>query len=257
MTLEQPVLLTEQIGPVCLLTLNRPQKLNSFSTELLQALNDALARAAGDDAIQVIVLTGAGDKAFASGNDVSRLARLDGMQAYRDMVDGQRLLMQLHESRKPTIAMVNGYALGGGFELALACDFIVASSRAVFGFPEIRLNTMPGWGGTQLAVMKMGLTHAKEMVLSGRYLPVDECRHFGFINRVCEPEQLRDEALAFAQGFTGHHPFAIEMAKRSLHRACEMPLAAGLEFEAASYTANFGTPHARAGLDDFLNRGKK
>lgn len=124
------------------------------------------------------------------------------------MLAGQRLMQRLHEFPKPTIAMVNGYALGGGFELALACDFIVASTSAKFGFPEITLGTLPGWGGTQLAVRKMGLMHAKEMVLGGRHYRTDECRSFGFIARVAEPEVLREETTAFAQSLIRHHPFA-------------------------------------------------
>ncbi len=250
------VLLTEHIDSVCVLTLNRPDKLNSFSMELLQALNVALSRALDDDGTRAIVITGAGPKAFAAGNDITRLASMDNMQAYRDMVTGQRLLLQLHESPKPTIAMVNGYALGGGFELALACDFIVASSNAMFGFPEIGLNTMPGWGGTQLAVLKLGLTKAKEMVLSGARYPVDECHRLGLVSRVCTPETLRAETLSFAAQFTKHHPFAVAMSKRALSRASELPLAAGLDFEAASYAANFATPHARASLNAFIHRKK-
>jgi enoyl-CoA hydratase/carnithine racemase len=170
------------------------------------------------------------------------------------MVAGHRLMLRLHDFPKPTIAMVNGYALGGGFELALACDFIVAASNATFGFPEIGLATLPGWGGTQLAVRKMGLANAKEMVLTGRHYRVEECRHFGFIARVAEPADLRAETLAFAEQLVKHHPFALEMAKRAVNRAADLPLEAGLEFEAATYALNFGTPHAREGFRKFLEK---
>jgi enoyl-CoA hydratase/carnithine racemase len=139
-------------------------------------------------------------------------------------------------------------------EDAVACDFIIASATARFGFPEIQLDTMPGWGGTQLAVQKMGLTRAKEMVLTGRHYAVEECRDFGFINRIASPENLRAETFAFAASLTAHHPFAVEMAKLAVNRAVELPLHAGLEFEAASYALNFGAPHARAGIRDFLAR---
>jgi enoyl-CoA hydratase/carnithine racemase len=174
--------------------------------------------------------------------------------AHRDMVAGHRLMLRLHEFAKPTIAMVNGYALGGGFELALACDFIVASTQARFGFPEISLDTMPGWGGTQLAVKKIGLARAKEMVLTGRHYKVEECRDFGFISRVVAHETLHGETMAFADSLVKHHPFAIELAKRAVNRAAELPLQAGLDLEAASYALNFGTPHARAGFQKFLNK---
>lgn len=248
------MLLTERVGAVRLLTINRPDKLNAFAPGLLELLDGALDIALSDDDTQAVVITGAGERSFVAGNDVAALSALDPVAAYRDMVAGHRLMLRLHEFAKPTIAMVNGYALGGGFELALACDFIVASTTARFGFPEIALNTMPGWGGTQLAVKKMGLARAKEMVLTGRHYKVEACREFGFIARVAEPAALFDETMAFAALLTKHHPFALEMAKRAVNRAAELPLQAGLEFEAASYALNFGTPHARAGFHNFLNK---
>lgn len=247
-------LLEESVGRIRWITVNRPEKHNAFAPGLLAELGQALDRAEHDTDVAAVVLTGAGAKAFVAGNDVAALAALDPVAAYRDMVAGHRLMQRLHEFAKPTVAAVNGYALGGGFELALGCDFIVASSTAKFGFPEIALNTMPGWGGTQLAVKKMGLAHAKEMVLTGRHYRVEECRHFGFISRVAQPSALRDEAQAFAESLVKHHPFALEMAKRAVNRAAELPLQAGLEFEAATYALNFGTPHAAAGFRAFLER---
>jgi len=249
-----PRLLVEQEGPVRWITINRPDKLNAFAPGLLAELDSALDGAEADAATRAVVITGAGSKSFVAGNDVAALAAMDNVAAYRDMVAGHRLMQRIHEFGKPTIAMVNGYALGGGFELALACDFIVASTTAKFGFPEISLNTLPGWGGTQLAVKKMGLAHAKEMVLTGRHYRVEECRAFGFISRVAEPAELRAQTLALAESLTRHHPFALEMAKRSVKRAADLPLAAGLEFEAASYALNFGTPHAAAGFRKFLDK---
>lgn len=248
------MLLSEQVGSVLILTVNRPDKLNAFAPGLLQLLDAALDAAAASEATRAVVITGAGSKAFVAGNDVEALVRLDPIAAYREMVAGHRVFKRLHEFAKPTIAMVNGYALGGGFELALACDFIVASTTASFGFPEIQLDTMPGWGGTQLAVQKMGLTRAKEMVLTGRHYAVHECRDFGFINRVASPDELRAETFEFAAALTGHHPIAVELAKLAVNRAVDLPLHAGLELEAANYALNFGAPHARAGLLNFLAR---
>ncbi len=247
-------LLTEQGGAVRWITISRPEKHNAFAPGVLSKFEAALDGAEADSATKVVVITGAGTRAFVAGNDVAALAAMDPLQAYRDMVAGHRLMKRIHEFAKPTIAMVNGYALGGGFELALACDFIVASTSARFGFPEIELDTMPGWGGTQLAVRKMGLAHAKEMVLTGRHYLAHECRAFGFITRVVEPESLRTDTQAFANSLARHHPFALEMAKRALNRAADIPLEAGLDFEAASYALNFGTPHAAAGFRRFLEK---
>lgn len=250
----QDHVLTEQLGPVRLLTINRPEKLNAFTPAALDALNAALDVAAQDDATRVLAITGSGSRAFAAGNDVEGLLRLDGIGAYREMIAGQRTFLRLHEFAKPSIAMVNGYALGGGFELALACDFIFASATAHFGFPEITLNTMPGWGGTQLAVAKMGLARAKQMVLTGQLFSAEECRCFGFIHQIVAPDVLRDAVLAFANRLAVHDGFAVEMAKRSLNRAAELPLGAGLELEAAHYAVNFGAAGAQAGLRAFLDR---
>jgi enoyl-CoA hydratase/carnithine racemase len=247
-------LLEDHTKKICWITINRPLKHNSFAPGMLAQLDEVLDRAQADPGVAAIVLTGAGTKSFVAGNDVNALAAMDPMSAYRDMVAGHRLMQRLHEFPKPTLAAVNGYALGGGFELALACDFIIASSNAQFGFPEITLNTLPGWGGTQLAVKKMGLAYAKEMVLTGSHYRVEECRHFGFISKVVEPAGLHQATQDFAESLVRHHPFALEMAKRAVNRASELPLQSGMEFEAATYALNFGTPHAIQGLSKFLNR---
>jgi enoyl-CoA hydratase/carnithine racemase len=248
------LLLTEQLGRVRLLTINRPDKLNAFTPALVHELDNALDAAAADSETRVLMITGAGRKAFVAGNDIDGLITLDGVEAYRQMIAGQQVLLRLHEFAKPTLAMVNGYALGGGFELALACDFIIASDDAHFGFPEITLNTMPGWGGTQLAVKKMGLARAKQMVLTGHHYTIGECQHFGFIHQVVTAPDLRTEALTFANRLAGHNPFSMEMAKRSVNRASELPLNAGLDLEAANYAVNFGTAAARNGLRAFAAR---
>lgn len=250
------LLLSEQLGRVRLLTINRPDTLNAFTPELMDELDRALDAADADADTHVVMITGAGTRAFVAGNDIDGLTTLDGVGAYRDMMAGQQVLLRLHEFRKPTLAMVNGYALGGGFELALACDFIVASDNARFGFPEITLNTMPGWGGTQLAVKKMGLTRAKQMVLTGQHYTIDQCWHFGFIHQVAAAMDLRAEALAFANQLAAHNSFALEMAKRSVNRASELPLRAGLDMEAANYAVNFVTADARDGLRAFAARRK-
>ncbi|MET0311984.1 MAG: enoyl-CoA hydratase/isomerase family protein [Burkholderiaceae bacterium] len=249
-----PRILEEQSGRVRWITVNRPGKHNAFAPGVLAELSAAFDRAEQDAGVAAVVVTGAGTKAFVAGNDVEALAAMSPVAAYRDMVAGHKLMQRIHDFPKPTVAAVNGYALGGGFELALACDFIVATTTAKFGFPEIALNTMPGWGGTQLAVLKMGLVRAKEMVLTGNHYRVDDCLPFGFISRVVAPETLRAQAQSFAESLTRHHPVAQEMAKRAVNRAAEMPLHAGLEFEAATYAFNFGTPHAREGFRRFLEK---
>lgn len=246
--------LSAQHGPLRLLTLNRADKLNAFTPEMLAMLEAELDDALADEATRVIAITGSGPKAFAAGNDIERLSSLDGVAAYRDMLAGQRTMLRLHECAKPTIAMVNGYALGGGFELALACDFIVASGNASFAFPEITLNTMPGWGGTQLAVAKLGLACAKRFIMTGRRFSASECETFGFIHDIVAHEDLFDAVRSLATTLAAFDPFAAEMSKRALNRASELPLSAGLDFEAAQYAVNFSSEGARAGLRQFMAR---
>jgi enoyl-CoA hydratase/carnithine racemase len=203
------------------------------------------------------VITGTGEKAFAAGADVAQLSSLDTIDAFEQMVLGQRVFLRIHEFPKPSIAMVNGYALGGGFELALACDMIVASERATFGFPEINLNTMPGWGGTQLAPKKMSLNRAKEMVLTGRHYPARTCWDFGFINRLVRPEELYSATMELAGAVAAKPPFSLRMAKDTLNRGIHLDLATGMHLEAQAYAVNFSGPHAKAGFDAFLDRRKR
>ncbi|MBP1932644.1 enoyl-CoA hydratase/isomerase family protein [Ammoniphilus resinae] len=250
-------LVVESKEQVMVAAFNRPDKLNAFSPKVMGELNKLLDCVESDDEVKVLVLTGVGEKAFVVGNDLPQLAALDPMGAYEQMVTGQKTFLRIHELSKPVIAMVNGYALGGGFELALACDMVFASTNAKFGFPEINLNTMPGWGGTQLAVKKMGLNRAKEMILSGLFYKSEDCREFGFINRVVSPDELLGATLEFAQTLAAKNSFSIKMAKNAINRGAELDLNAGFFFEAQAYAVNFSAPHAKEGFEAFLNRKTK
>jgi len=250
-------LAVELNSQVVIAAFNRPDKLNAFSPKVMDELNKLLDCVEMDDEIKVLVLTGVGEKAFVVGNDLPQLAALDTIGAYQQMVTGQRTFLRIHELSKPVIAMVNGYALGGGFELALACDMVFASTNAKFGFPEINLNTMPGWGGTQLAVKKMGLNRAKEMIFSGLFYRAEDCKDFGFLNRVLPPDKLQSSTLEFAQTLAAKNSFSIRMAKNAVNRGAELDLNAGFFFEAQAYAVNFSAPHAKEGFQAFLNRKTK
>lgn len=247
----------EEDGEVTIVTFHRPDKLNAFSPEMMTELNEVLDQVEKDEDTKVLIFTGAGEKAFVVGNDVAQLAALDTLAAYEQMVSGQKTFLRIHEFSKPVIAMVNGYALGGGFELALSCDMIVASESAMFGFPEINLNTIPGWGGTQLAAKKMGLNRAKEMVLTGQYYSAGSCLDFGFINRMVPQEQLRDETRELAKTLATKESFSLKIAKDALNRGIELDLNAGFRFEAQAYAVNFSAPHAKEGFNNFLYRKKE
>jgi enoyl-CoA hydratase/carnithine racemase len=249
-------LLIEVDEGIVTITINRPEVLNAFNPQVMPELNEVLDQAQTDDSIKVLVISGAGEKAFVVGNDLPQLAALDSVGAYEQMIAGQSTLLRIHEYPKPVIAMVNGYALGGGFELALSCDMIVASDNAKFGFPEINLNTMPGWGGTQMAAKKLGLNRAKEMIFTGSYYPAESCREFGFINRITTPERLREVTMELATTLAAKQSFSLKMAKDAVNRGVELDFATGFRFEAQAYTVNFSAPHAKAGFEAFLNRKK-
>jgi len=247
----QPLVRAEQHGAIRLLTIERAEKHNALNPEVIAGLDTTLAQAMADEATRVVVLAGGGERAFVAGMDVEAIAGAGALEAYRAMRVGQDFFASIARSPKPTIAMVQGYALGGGFELALSCDFIVASERARFGFPEITLATFAGWGGTQLAMARMHPAFAREMLLSGKHYTAGEARHFGFINRVVPHEELMSETLAFAGLFADKAPLALEFAKLAT-RAAAAPQEAGMLVEAGLYAVNFAQPHAEAAFRNFL-----
>lgn len=256
-SISSDVLLVEMQGAMAIITVNRPEKLNALNDAVLAALQGALDALEKDPSIKVLIFTGTGEKAFVAGADIEQLAQMTTSQAFERMTAIHSLFLRISDFSKPTIAMVNGYALGGGFELALSCDMVVASENAVFGFPEINLDTLPGWGGTQFAPKKMGLNRAKEMVLTGNYYPAAVCVGFGFINRLVPAAQLRCATFELAKPITSKNAFALRMAKSALQQAVGSDLKAGMRYEALAYAANFSMPHAKAGLNAFLDRKVK
>ncbi|MFV3387962.1 enoyl-CoA hydratase/isomerase family protein [Pseudomonas sp. NY15364] len=241
-------------GPVAVLAIDRVHKHNALSPVILQQLDTQLTLLQDAPEVRVLVLTGEGERAFIAGNDIEHLAQVEAHEAFALMESGQRLVSRLRNYSKPVVAMINGYALGGGLELALACDFIVASRRASFGFPEIRLNTFPGWGGTQLAVRAIGLARAKEMIMSGRRYSAEEAWEMGLVNRLCDPAGLRRETLAFATSLIERDATCLSLAKRLCNGAEDWTFADGLASEAALYGVNFSREQARDGLRAFLGK---
>ncbi|APU32434.1 hypothetical protein UYA_22890 [Ectopseudomonas alcaliphila JAB1] len=241
-------------GPVAVLAIDRVHKHNALSPVILQQLDTQLTLLQDAPEVRVLVLTGEGERAFIAGNDIEHLAQVEAHEAFALMESGQRLVSRLRNYSKPVVAMINGYALGGGLELALACDFIVASRRASFGFPEIRLNTFPGWGGTQLAVRAIGLARAKEMIMSGRRYSAEEAWEMGLVNRLCDPADLRRETLAFATSLIERDATCLSLAKRLCNGAEDWTFADGLASEAALYGVNFSREQARDGLRAFLGK---
>ena len=236
---------------VGVIALNRPQVLNALNQALMEELAAAMEAMDRDDAVRCVVLTG-NERAFAAGADVREFA--DATTS--DMVRGYRFQQwqRIRMVAKPVVAAVSGFALGGGCELAMSCDIIVASETARFGQPEIRLGLMPGAGGTQRLTRAIGKSRAMELVLTGRYLTAEEAFRRGLVSRVVPVELYLDEAKRLAREIAAQPPIAVRMAKEAVLQAFETTLAGGLEFERRCFHLLFGTEDKREGVRAFLEK---
>jgi len=246
-------LLVERRGGVALVTLNRPHALNALNKILLDELLDALARFSDDDAVDVVVLTGS-DKAFAAGADIKEMKDFTYMDAY--LGDHTTGWDKVATFRKPLIAAVAGFALGGGCEVALMCDFIIAADNAKFGQPEITLGILPGMGGTQRLTRAVGKAKAMDMVLTGRMIDAAEAERIGMVARVVPAEKLMDEAMAAAEKIAALSRPAVMMAKESVNRAFETTLAEGLRFERRLFHSLFASEDQKEGMAAFVEKRK-
>jgi enoyl-CoA hydratase len=243
----------ERTGAIALLTLNRPEKLNALDAALLGALDARLdeLEAAGD--VRCAILTGAG-KAFVAGADIAAMASMSPLEARRFAAIGHGVGDRLEGLAFPVLAAVNGFALGGGCELALACDFILASDKAKLGQPEVNLAVIPGFGGTQRLARRVGIGRARELVYTGAMLTADKALAMGLVNEVFPGEALLDEAKKRARTIAEKGPLAVAAAKRVLLRGEGAPLAAACELEAQAFAALFGSDDQREGMKAFLEK---
>lgn len=239
-------------GRVGIVTLNRPKQLNALNDELMDQLGQALLGFDADPAIGCIVLTGSA-KAFAAGADIAVLAQHDFVSAYTsDLIT--RNWEHIRRVRKPVVAAVAGFALGGGCELAMMCDMILAADSARFGQPEIKLGVIPGAGGTQRLPRAIGKAKAMDMVLTGRMIDAAEAERCGLVSRVVPAERLLDEALAVAELICTLGTASVMAAKECVNRAYEGTLDDGLRVERRLFHALFGTPDQKEGMDAFMNK---
>ena len=248
---ETPILLTRQ-GRVGLLTLNRPAQLNALNDALMDALGEALLSLDADPDIGAIVITGS-DKAFAAGADIAVMADWTYMDVYQDQFI-TRNWETIRQVRKPVIAAVAGYAMGGGCELALACDIVIAAESAQFALPEIKLAMLPGAGGTQRLPRAIGKAKAMDMCLSARTLKAEEADRYGLVSRVVPDADLQATALQLATQITGYSLPALMAIKESVNRAFEASLSEGILFERRELHARFASADAHEGMHAFLDK---
>jgi enoyl-CoA hydratase len=251
--MEYTSILTEKRGRVGLITLNRPQAMNALNHTLLSELMDALEAFDASDEIGAMVITG-NEKAFAAGADIKDMAEASVVDMLlRGTID---LFDRIRRIKKPVIAAVSGWALGGGCELALSCDLIVASESAKFGQPEITIGVIPGAGGTQRLARLLGKHLAMEMVLNNRTLTATEALHFGLANRIVPVERYLDEALSLAEEIAARAPLAVRMAKEAINAAFETSLSEGLMAERRNFYPLFATEDQKEGMKAFLEKRK-
>lgn len=247
-------LIIEDIGRVQIITLHRPEALNALSPALMSALSAQLQLAEDDPGVAVVILTGS-DKAFAAGADIKAMKEMSYMQMYQaDFIT--KNWERMASFRKPSIAAVAGFALGGGCELAMMCDFILAADNAKFGQPEINLGILPGAGGTQRLTRFVGKSKAMEMVLTGRMMDALEAERSGLVSRVVPLAQLREEALKTAEKIAQLSLPVVMMAKESVNRAYESSLAEGIHFERRLFHATFATEDQKEGMAAFVEKRK-
>jgi enoyl-CoA hydratase len=241
-------------GVVAVLTLDRPQALNAINEEVLASLEEAIPALSEDDRVGAIVLTGAGGKAFAAGADISQFPHLTPHSAGAFAERAHALFERLATSPKPTVAAIDGYCLGGGLELALACDLRLASHRSQFGQPEVNLGLIPGWGGTQRLTRLVGPGWAAQLILTGERIDAETALRIGLVNELLAPEDLMPRALQLATRLGRGARQAVALAKAAIRAAGATSLAEGLRFETALWQLAFTTEDAREGVDAFLNK---
>jgi len=237
-------------------TVNRPEVLNALNTAVLKELRSALQNLAHDPAIRAVILTGAGEKAFVAGADIQEMLDLTPMQMREFSRLGQEVTHLLQQMPKPTIAAINGYALGGGCELALACDLRLASEEAQIGLPEVSLGIFPGFGGTQRLPRLVGRGKAAELLFTGDRIDAAEAERIGLVNRVVPSPELLAAAEAVARRILSRGPVAVKMAKEGLNRADESPLSEGLRYESEAFGLVAATKDRAEGMQAFLSKKK-
>ncbi len=241
---------------VGVLTFNRPKVMNALNPATLEEIADVIARAGREEDIRVLVLTGAGDKAFVAGADITEFLKFSTLGARFFAQRGQEIFFQIERLPKPVIACVNGFALGGGCEIAMACDFIYACDKARFGQPEINLGVIPGFGGTQRLSRLIGRSRAKELCMTGEMIDAQQAKALGLVTRVFSCEELMEETMKIARMLAAKSAAALASIKRVVDCGADVDLKSGCALEAEAFGVCFGGEDMREGVSAFLEKRK-
>ena len=246
----------ERDGMVATVTMSRREALNAFNTEQLEALRDAVLEVASDTSIRAVILTGEGNRAFAAGADIKEMAEKSPSEALVFGRLGHAIGIAINAAPQPWIAAVNGFALGGGCEVALACDIRIASENAVLGQPEVGLGIIPGWGATQRLTRLVGPGIASELILTGRRVDAQEAMRLGLVNAVYTQDELLPKAREMAETIAANGPLAVTISKRMIHAALDVDLASGLAREAENFALLFDSADQKEGMGAFVEKRK-
>lgn len=249
-------LLIEITDGIALLTINRPDALNALNSEVLDELGCAFYALEYDSAVKVVILTGAGEKAFVAGADIRELSGMSSYEGHQFGRKGQHVILAMEKMKKPVIAAVNGFALGGGLELALGCDFIYASAKARLGFPEVTLGIMPGFGGTQNLARLIGPNKANELIFTGKIITADKAMSWGIVNELFAHEELLAKAKETAAAIAGVGSLGVAYAKDAIVNGLNMTKEDGFRYEAALFGVLFATADQKEGMGAFVEKRK-
>jgi enoyl-CoA hydratase len=255
-TMSSDSITEERRESIAVVTLNRPEKLNALSRETIAALSEAFKSFENDAELRAVILTGAGDRAFSAGTDLSELIHVGADEARTVAERGQQLCNQIEQSQVPVIAAINGIAAGGGCELALACHLRIAVPNAQFSLPETKLGIIPGYGGTQRLMRELGRARALELILTSGTINAEDALRFGLLNRIAAASELLPAAEALAQEIAKLAPLAIRACLQAVMRGSELPLEEGLALEAKLFASLFATEDMREGTRAFLEKRK-
>lgn len=244
----------ETADGIALLTVQRPEKLNALNAATFDELETVFADLEREAAVRAVIVTGAGDKAFVAGADIAELAGKTPLAAIATAQRGQRLFRAIELCPKPVVAAVNGFALGGGCELAMACHIRIASENAAFGLPEVGLGTIPGYGGTQRLARLVGRGRALELVLTGQRIPAAEAHRIGLVNRVVPAAALLDETRGLVRAILKNGPIAVRCALAAVHHGLEMTTDEGMQLESSLFGVVGATDDMREGMQAFLEK---
>ena len=248
---------TSKTDGICTVKINRPDKLNAMNMDVAKELVTLFESLGKDNSVKVIILTGEGDKAFSAGADIEYMSKISADESEEYAKLGQLVTATVENVNQPTIAAVNGFALGGGCELAMSCDIRIAANTAKMGQPEVTIGIPPGWGGTQRLMRIVGIAKAKEMVYTGKMIKAEEAREIGLVNQVVELSTLMDETMKMAITIAGNSSIAVRMSKSAINKGRNADLDTGLGIELLAWRNCFTHPDREERMTSFVNKSKK